>query len=178
MSHIFQQVNWQDVFVPDVPLLEIVVRGTLVYLALFLLLRVVLKRQSGNLGVTDLLVVVLIADAAQNAMSSTYKSVPDGIVLVATIVFWSYALDWLSYHYPSFGRLIRGAPLELIINGKVNRQNMRRELITMDELMEQLREQGINELARVRRACMEADGRISVVAYDEKQHPKPKQVST
>jgi uncharacterized membrane protein YcaP (DUF421 family) len=171
-------VNWHDVFVPDVPLVEIFVRGTIVYLALFLMLRVVLKRQSGNLGVTDLLVVVLIADAAQNAMSSDYKSIPDGIFLVATIVFWSYALDWLSFHFPAFGRLVRGTPLELISDGKVNRRNLRRELVTMDELQEQLREQGINKLARVRRACMEADGRISVVAIDEKQHPKPKQAST
>jgi len=73
-------------------------------LALFLLLRLVLKRQSGNMGVTDLLVIVLIADAAQNAMASDYKSVPDGLLLVSTIVFWSYALDWLSYHFPRFGR--------------------------------------------------------------------------
>lgn len=173
-----QPINWHDVFVPDVPLVEIFVRGTLVYLALFLLLRVVLKRQSGNLGVSDLLVIVLIADAAQNAMSSDYKSLPDGIFLVATIVFWSYILDLLSYHFPSFGRLIRGKPLELIRDGKPIRQNMRRELVTMDELKEQLREQGIDDLARVDRACMEADGRISVVTTEEKQHPKPKQTST
>ena len=74
----FGNVNWHDVFVPDTPLLEIFVRGTIVYLAIFALLRFVLTRQSGNLGVTDLLVIVLIADAAQNAMASEYKSVPDG----------------------------------------------------------------------------------------------------
>src|SRR3954471_22244442 len=75
----FERVNWNSVFIPDTPLLEIVVRGTVVYLAIFMLLRVVLKRQSGNLGMSDLLVVVLIADAAQNAMAAEYKSVPDGI---------------------------------------------------------------------------------------------------
>ena len=60
---------------------------------MFALLRFVLKREAGTLAITDLLVVVLIADAAQNAMADDYRSVPDGLLLVATIVFWSYALD-------------------------------------------------------------------------------------
>lgn len=60
-------VEWAKMLIPDTPLLEIFLRGSIVYLALFFLLRVVLKRESGTLGITDLLVVVLIADAAQNA---------------------------------------------------------------------------------------------------------------
>jgi uncharacterized membrane protein YcaP (DUF421 family) len=174
----FRSVSWQEVFVPSLPILEIFIRGTVVYLALFLLLRLVLKRQSGNMGVTDLLVIVLIADAAQNAMASDYKSVPDGLLLVSTIVFWSFALDWLSYHFPRFGRFIHPPALELIRDGKVNRINLRKELITMDELKEQLREQGIDDVKEVKRACMEGDGRISVVKLNEEQHEKPKSVST
>jgi uncharacterized membrane protein YcaP (DUF421 family) len=174
----FESVDWHEVFVPSLPLLEIFIRGTVVYLALFLLLRLVLKRQSGNMGVTDLLVVVLIADAAQNAMASDYKSVPDGLLLVSTIVFWSYALDWLSYHFPRFGRFIHPPALELIRNGQVNRINLRKELITIDELKEQLREQGIDDVKEVKRACMEGDGRISVVKFDEEQHERPKSPAT
>src|SRR4051812_20279615 len=120
----FETVNWHDVFIPDTPLLEIFVRGTIVYLAIFFLLRFVLTRQSGSVGVTDLLVIVLIADAAQNAMASEYKSVPDGLLLVTTIVFWSYTLDWLADHFPSFRALIHAPPPELIHDGKVNRRNM------------------------------------------------------
>jgi uncharacterized membrane protein YcaP (DUF421 family) len=168
----FESVNWHDVFIPDTPVVEIFVRGTIVYLAIFALLRFVLARQSGNVGVSDLLVIVLIADAAQNAMASEYKSVPDGLLLVTTIVFWSYALDWLAYHFPTLRRLIHPRPLELIHDGKVNRRNLRRELITLDELKAQLREQGIEELDRVRCAFMEGDGRISVVNDEEEQHQK------
>lgn len=58
-------LDWKNIFLPGTPLLEIFLKGTLVYLSLFLLLRVVLKRESGTVGVTDLLVVVLLADAAQ-----------------------------------------------------------------------------------------------------------------
>ena len=173
----FESVNWYQVFSPSMPVLEIVVRGSFVYLSIFLLLRVVLKRQSGNLGVTDLLVIVLIADAAQNAMAGEYKSIPDGLILVSTIVFWSYALDWLSYYVPAFGKFIHPPALELIRDGKVNRRNLRRELITIEELKEQLREQGIEDVKDVHRACMEGDGRVSIVKRDKEQHERPRGAS-
>lgn len=67
-------LDWQQMFVPQTPLIEIVIRGTIVYLALYTMLRVVLKRQRGGVGVTDLLVLVLIADASQNAMADGYRS--------------------------------------------------------------------------------------------------------
>ena len=173
----FESVNWHQVFVPSMPILEIFIRGSFTYLSIFLLLRVVLKRQSGNLGVTDLLVIVLIADAAQNAMAGEYKSIPDGLILVSTIVFWSYALDWLSYHIPWFAKFIHPPALELIRDGKVNRRNLRQELITIDELKEQLREQGIEHVEDVKRACMEGDGRISIIKKQQDQHDRPEGAS-
>ncbi len=63
--------------------------------------------------------IALIADAAQNAMSSDYKSITEGIVLVGTIVFWDYALDWLAFRFPRFQRLVRPAPLLLIKDGRM-----------------------------------------------------------
>ncbi|HWS88766.1 MAG TPA: hypothetical protein VN282_17460 [Pyrinomonadaceae bacterium] len=96
----FFQIDWKSVFVPEVALAEVVLRGTLVYLLLFFVLRV-LRREAGALGISDLLVVVLIADAAQNAMSSEYKSVTEGAVLVGTIMGWDFFLDWLGYRFPA-----------------------------------------------------------------------------
>src|SRR6476659_2055638 len=130
-------MHWRDAFAPDTPLLEIFLRGSVMYLALFGLLRGVLNRQSGAVGVTDLLVVVLIADAAQNAMAHDYKSVPDGVLLVAVIIGWSYLLDWLGHTYPAFGRLIHPPPLLLVEDGRMHRRNMRAELLTPEELMSQ-----------------------------------------
>lgn len=86
------QIDWKSIFVPDVSVLEIFLRGSMMYLAIFFLLRIVLKRQAGTLGMTDLLLITLLADASQNAMAGEYKSVPDGMVLVGTIIFWNYAL--------------------------------------------------------------------------------------
>jgi len=162
----FSPIDWSTIFIPETPLLEIFVRGTIVYLAIFALLRFVLVRQAGSVGITDLLVVVLVADAAQNAMGGDYRSIPDGILLVATIIFWAYALDWLGYHFPSLQRWIFPPPLPLVKDGKMLSRNMRRELISKEELMTQLRLQGVEDLSQVRTACMEGDGRISVVTYD------------
>ena len=166
-------VDWGKLLIPSTPLLEIFLRGTLVYLALFLMLRFVLKRESGTLGITDLLVVVLLADAAQNAMADDYHAIPDGLLLVATIVFWAYALDWMGYRFPRIQRLFHPPPLLLVEGGKILRRNMRKEFITEEELYTTLREQGVENIRHVKRAYMEGDGRISVITAEETRHNPP-----
>lgn len=160
-------------FMPDTSPLEIVLRGSVMYLSLFALLRVILKRQAGTLGMTDLLLVTLLADASQNGMAGEYRSLPDGIILVATLIFWNYFLDWLSFRSAFFRRLIEPAPLLLVRDGAMLRRNMRRELITEEELLSQIRERGIDEISNVKKAYMERDGRVSIIAREEKQHDKP-----
>ena len=159
-------IHWHDIFVPDLPVLEIILRGSVMYLALFFMLRFLTKRQAGSVGTTDILLIVLIADASQNGMAGDYKSVPDALILVGTLMFWSFALEWLGFHFPKIARLLEPPPLNLIDHGQMNRRNMQRELITKDELESQLREQGIDDLAKVKRACLEGDGKISVITFD------------
>jgi len=159
--------NWQELFVPVHPVPEIILRGTLTYLILFLILRFFLKRQSGVLGIADLLVIVLIADAAQNAMANEYKSITEGAILVLTIVFWNYAVDWLGFRFPAFQRLTRPPPLLLIKDGQMIFRNMRQEMITTEELNSQLRQQGVEHCSEVKSAYIEGDGRISVIRNDK-----------
>jgi uncharacterized membrane protein YcaP (DUF421 family) len=165
-------IDWKTIFLPDIPLLEIILRGSVMYLALFILLRIILKRQSGTLGVSDLLLITLLADASQNGMAGNYNSLPNGIVLVATIIFWDFALDWLSFNSPRFQSLIEAPPLLLIKNGQLLRRNMRKELITETDLMGQLREQGICDISKVKEAYIESDGQISVIENKEEHHQK------
>jgi uncharacterized membrane protein YcaP (DUF421 family) len=160
------EIDWQKIFVPSVSLIEIILRGSLIYLMLFSILRFILKREAANLSITDLLVVVLVADATQNAMSSEYRSVTEGLVLVLTIVFWSYALDWLGYHFPAFQRFVHPPPLPLVKDGRMIRQNMRRELITEGELMSQLHQHGVEDVSQVKAAYMEGDGDISIIPFE------------
>jgi uncharacterized membrane protein YcaP (DUF421 family) len=80
-------VDWRELFVPDKPLLQVVVRGTVIYVVIFFLIRVIPNRQVGGVGMNDLLLIVLIASAATNALAGDYKSVTNGVVLIVTIVF-------------------------------------------------------------------------------------------
>ena len=164
--NIVLQIDWKAVFSPSVNLVEIVIRGTLIYLFLFVIFRL-LRREAGAIGISDLLVVVLIADAAQNAMASDYRSITEGVILIGTIAFWDFLLDWLGYYFPSLQRLLRPAPLLLIKDGRMLRQNLRKELISKEELLGQLREQGVERVEDVKKCYLESDGHVSVVTRDK-----------
>jgi uncharacterized membrane protein YcaP (DUF421 family) len=166
-------VDWKALLVPQASPIEIFVRGTVMYLGLFALLRGVLKREAGTVGITDLLVVVLLADAAQNSLASDSKALADGLLLVATIVLWAFLLNWLGYRFPRVQRWIHPRPLPLIRDGRLLRHNMRKELVTEDELMTQLRLQGCEDLGNVRVAYMEGDGQISIITADGEHNQRP-----
>jgi uncharacterized membrane protein YcaP (DUF421 family) len=164
----FLHIDFRSVFVPSLHLAEVVLRGTVVYLFIFVILRV-LRREAGAISIADLLLVVLIADAAQNAMASEYKSITEGAVLIGTIASWDYFLDWMGYRFPWVYRLVTPAPLPLIKDGRIMRRNLRQELITEEELMSQLRQQGVQNLAEVKRCYLEGDGHFSVIAGPSKK---------
>lgn len=156
-------LDWQSIFASTVSPFELILRGSLIYLGIFIVLRVFLRRVAGNVTMADLLMMVLLADAAQNAMADAYDSITDGGILVGTIIFWNYALDRLGFHIPTIGRFVHPDPLLLVDNGRVLWRNMRREYITEAELLSQMRERGVEELADVKRAYIEGDGRISII---------------
>ncbi len=162
--------NWSSIWMPETPLLEIFVRGTAVYLTIYALLRLILKRETANTGVADLLVIVLLADAAQNAMADGYRSITDGLLLFVVILGWAYTLDWLAYHVPFLRRLIRPAPLLLVQDGQTLQKNMASELLTEEELMQHLRAYGIEDVAKVARAYMESSGQITVIQKVSTSH--------
>ena len=156
-------IDLVELIVPTHSLVEIIVRGTVMYLALVLILRFLMKRRTGSLSITDLLVIVVIADAAQNAFAKEYRSLTEGILLVITIVFWNYVLDRLSYRYPAVRNVLHSPPLLLVWNGKALKQNMSHASLTEEELLSHLRQQGIESLAEVEKAYLEDDGQISVI---------------
>lgn len=157
-----ESIDWAALFIPKLNLFELVIRGTLVYLMLFVLMRI-FRRNAGNIGIADLLVIVIIADAAQNAMGNKYESVTEGAVLVGTILCWNFLLDWLPYRFPSLKHLLEPAPLLLIKDGRLLHRNLRKEMITKDELQAQIREQGVEMFEQVKICYLEGDGQISVI---------------
>ena len=151
--------------------LQLFVRGTIMFWFLFLIFRLILRRDVGAASVTDFLFVVILGDAAQNAMIGQATSVSDGIVLISTLVFWNYVIDFLTYRFDFMERLLSARKLCLVRNGKMLRRNMRKEFITLKELNEKLREAGIENIEHVKMMYMESDGEISVLKYEDiKEH--------
>jgi len=164
-------VDWKTVFATDIPLLETVVRGSVIYLAVFFLLRLSLRRTAGELTMLDFVFVLLAASAGADAMTGGSTSISNSIVLVATIVAWNYSLNSLGYFVPFIERLVSPSPLQVIRNGKVIRKNMRREFVTTEELHMQLREEGVENVEDVKAAFIEGDGNISVIPFQEGERP-------
>jgi len=154
---------------------ELVLRGSVVYWFLFLVFRFVLRRDAGSLGIADILLLVLIADASQNAMAGGYQSLSEGLLLVGTIIGWNWLMDWAAYRYHAVRRFSEPGPLVLVRRGRMIARNMRREYITTPELMASLREQGVDKLADVKIARMEPDGQISVIRQRQGGDPRPSQ---
>jgi uncharacterized membrane protein YcaP (DUF421 family) len=115
---------------------------------------------------------VLIADAAQNGMAGEYKSITEGAIVVATIFAWNYVLDWLAYRWRVVHWLLHPPALLLVRNGQILARNLRAELITRDDLLSQLREQGVEDVQKVKKCYLESDGRLSVIRADSGESPR------
>jgi uncharacterized membrane protein YcaP (DUF421 family) len=102
-------------------------------------------------------------------MGGSYDTIAEGCVLVGTLVAWNYLLDWASYRWERIRRLTDPPPVLLISKGRVIARNLRRELVTPDELSSQLRQKGISSIKQVRQAYMESDGNFSVITNDGHQ---------
>ena len=163
-----------DLFSWTVPPTELVARGTLIYLGLVLCFRYLLRRDIGSMSTPDLLFVVLIADAAQNAMAGEYKSIADGAVLLGTLVFWNVVLDWLAYRSATFRRILGPPPLPLIKNGRWIRANLKQQWITTEEVEAKLREHGIESVAQVKAAFLEPSGELGVIKRGDNDADEPR----
>jgi uncharacterized membrane protein YcaP (DUF421 family) len=146
---------------------ELVLRGSLVFWFLFLVFRFVLRRDVGSMGVTDFLFVVLLGDAAQNGMIGDASSPTDALLLITTLVGWNVALDFATSRSPALERLFASSKLCLVRDGRMCRRNMRREFISVEELMSKVREYGLDDLSAVKTMYLEADGEISLVKQED-----------
>ena len=156
-------VDWAELFGLSVPPLELIVRGTAMYFFLYALFRVVIKRRVGSIGMADMLVLVIVADAAQNGMAGEYRSVSDAFILVGTILAWNFLFDWANFRFAWLQRWLEPDPLLLIRDGRVLWRHLRLERVTEKELRAKLREHGVTDVAEVARAYMEPDGQVTVI---------------
>lgn len=157
------RMDWSEIFGLTVSPLELVVRGTAMYMFLFLLFRVVVKRRVGAIGMGDILVLVIIADAAQNGMSGDYRSVTEAFILVGTILGWNTLIDWLTFRFRWMQKVLEPPPLLLIDNGRVLHRHLRQEFMSEADLRIKLREHGVSDPGEIEKAFMEPDGQVTVL---------------
>ena len=153
--------NWSGVFAVEAPLFETIVRGTILYFAILVFMRL-MPRIGGELAVMDFVFLLLIAEAAAHGMGE-HETVGDAVLMIATLIGWNYLLNLLSFHSPFFEKLISGSAVQIVRDGRLMRRNMRREYLTEDELMAQLRRQGIEKVEDVKAAYIEGEGQLTVI---------------
>ena len=149
--------------VQPVTLLEIVLRTTIVYVVLVAGIRLSGKRQIGQMTPFDLVVLLLLSNAVQNAMTGPDTSVPGGIVAAVTLLVLNHLVSKLRMAHPTLRWLVVGMPVTLVQNGNIQFQSLEHEQMTEEDLMANLREHQCTALNEVALATLEVDGEVSVV---------------
>jgi Predicted membrane protein len=150
----------------SIPLLEILARTAIIYAAILIGLRLTGKRAIGQMTAFDLVVILLIANAVQNAMVGPDVSVTGGLVAAVVLLGLDYLVGVGREHIPFFNRLVQGEPTVLVQDGKVLYRNLSKEEIDLDLVLMAMREHGIGELKEVQVATLETDGSISIVPVE------------
>ena len=150
--------------VPDIPVAEKLVRSFVIYFFMYLVIRFMGKRQVGQMTPFDLVVLLVLSNAVQNAIIGNDNSLGGGIIAAVAIVALNWAMSEAAFRSKKARRLIEGEPTLLIHDGKILRSCLAAERVTVDELMAALRENGVADPLHVRFAILEDNGKISVIA--------------
>ncbi len=150
-------------FTLDVSGWIIVARTVIVYVAVLLGLRLAGKRELGQMTPFDLVLVLLVANAVQNAMVGPDTSVTGGLIAAGVLVFGNYGLAQARERLPWLRRAVEGTPTLLINDGKLVLEHLREEGLDEDDILMAIREHGVADVAGVRMAVLETDGSISIV---------------
>lgn len=151
----------------DRTLLEIVIRTAVVYMIVLIGIRVTGKREVGQMTPFDLVLLLLIANAVQNAMTGPDTSLTGGIVAVVTLLVVNAGVSRLTWRFRRIRKWVEGTPTLLIHSGKILEENLAREELTRDSLQQSLREHGVATVEEVKLAVLEVDGSISVLKNDD-----------
>jgi uncharacterized membrane protein YcaP (DUF421 family) len=145
------------------PAWEIVLRAAVVYAAILVGLRLAGKREIGQMTIFDLVVLLLLANAVQNAMVGADTSLAGGLLAGAVLLALNAIVARLRLRWPRLRRIVEGSPTLLVVHGQVIADHLRREGLDQETLEAALREHGVADLSQVESAVLEIDGSISVV---------------
>jgi uncharacterized membrane protein YcaP (DUF421 family) len=148
------------------PYLHVIVSSAVVYIFIIIAIRIFGKKELAQLSVLDLVFVLLISNAVQNAMVGSDTSLPGGLIAAVTLFILNFLFKYLLFRFGKLSRILEGEPVVLVSEGKINDKNLRRLRITTNELLEAIREHGVQGIHEVNLAMMEVDGNISILSHN------------
>jgi uncharacterized membrane protein YcaP (DUF421 family) len=157
-----------ELFKLTIPWWELIVRSLIIYAVFFVGLRIFGKRELGQFTIFDLVLVLLVANALQPAITGPDNSVTGGAIIIATLLLLNRGISLLRSHWPAFDHFIEPPPTPLVENGKLIKQNLEKEGLSVDDVTMALREHGIDKIEETKLAVLENDGSISVVNKDDR----------
>lgn len=145
---------------------NIILSSVSVYIFIIIAIRISGRTELTQLSVIDLVFILLISNAVQNAMVGQDTSLAGGLVAAGTLFVLNFILKDVMYRFSKFSKLIQGEEIMLIYNGVLNKQNLKRAKLSIDEIEEAVREHGVSEINDVNLAVLEVDGNISILSYN------------
>jgi uncharacterized membrane protein YcaP (DUF421 family) len=155
-------------WLPHQPWWEFCVRGIVIYSFLLTILRITGKRQVGQLAPFDLILLLVLSNAVQNAMIGDDTSILGGCITAATLIAMNYFVSWATFKSKWLASIVEGRPIRLVHDGHVDERNLHRVKLTVHELNAALRAEGVACIDHVQLAVLENTGRISVICKEKK----------
>ena len=152
-----------EIWIPDIPLLEKLIRSVVVYLFLLIAFRLAGKRQVAQITAFDLVVLLIISNVVQNAVIGNDNSLGGGLFGATVIFLINAVVAWLTFRFKRIERLVEHTPTVLVRSGRILRENLRRERLSLPEFRASLRQHGVVSLRDVRYVILEEDGHITVL---------------
>jgi uncharacterized membrane protein YcaP (DUF421 family) len=142
---------------------ELIIRAVVIYLALFILMRFIGKKHVGELAPFDFIVLLILSETVSNALSGEDNSLIGGLISATTLILLVQAVSYISWRSKKAERMLEGVPQILIRHGRHRKDVMAQQQVTLSELLEALRRNGCTNIADVRAAVLENDGKISII---------------
>lgn len=158
-------------------LIEIALRAIVVYLFIILAIRIFGKRELSQLSVIDLVFILLISNAVQNAMVGPNNSLLGGLIAAFSLFVINSLLQYLAFRSKKINKFLEGDAVMLIYKGKILSDHLKKAFVSEDELEEAVREHGVAQISDVDLAILETDGNISIISNDYKQRTSKKRKS-
>ena len=152
--------------------MDIVLRATAMFALLYVLIRLLGKRELGQMTPFELVLLVVMGDLIQQGVTHNDFSLTGGMLAIGTFAFWALTLSWATYLFPKLKNVLEGEPRVIVKYGKIIEANLRRDRLTRDEILSEMRLAGIGRLADVQWAILEPQGKISFISRDSAPTPQ------